>query len=159
MPRRRQQGGLRVVRKERFDLICAFSPEHRAGAVQQSATRFQQGPQRFKQPGLNERQLGNIRFTAQPANIRVATHDARGRAGRIEQNCIEQLTIPPSRGVGCISDHNLRLQVQALQGLMNFFTAGGIHIQRGDLAVRYLQQMSRFATGRGAGIQNAQRAV
>ena len=117
MPGRRQQTGFSVVCKKRPDLILPLGPEHRAGAVHQSSARLEQRPERPQQARLLRRELGHIAFTAQPAHVGVAAHDARGGAGRVEQDGIKSLPVPPALGRARISRQDLGLQAQAPQGV------------------------------------------
>ena len=85
------------------DLLLAFGLEDRTGRVDQPAARLEQRPQSVKQLALDRDQRRHIVRSAQPTDVGVAPHDARGGARRIEQDRIEQAAIPPDRrlaGIG-----------------------------------------------------------
>src|SRR5690606_5700228 len=84
-----------VALKERWCLVAAFGTEHRTGGITEPAARAQQGPQGVAQRALRLRQGRDIAFAAQPAHVGVATHDARGGAGRVQQDGVERAAVPP----------------------------------------------------------------
>ena len=78
-----------VARKERRDLPLALDMKNRADAVQHAAAQRQQRPKRAQKLALLAPELRHIALAPQPRHIRVAAHDARSGAGRIQQNRIE----------------------------------------------------------------------
>jgi hypothetical protein len=69
---------------------------------------------------------------------------------------MERLTIPPARGVGSIACDQPRRQSQSLQILLDALQALGRKVDRGQCREfrRKLQQVSGFATGRSACVEN-----
>ena len=104
---------------------------------------------------LNLRQLGDVFTTAQQLDIRMTTDHTSGRAGRVEQNGVEQFTIPPGIWRGHIGTHNLGAELQAGEVFMHPWQAVLFNIQRYDTGVCTFQQMAGFTTGSSAGIENA----
>ena len=179
------QSGICVALHKRIDLGLPLGAEHRAGAIHHAPAWFQQWPQGIEQAPLDVSQGGHIGFAAQPAHIGMAAHDARCGAGRVQQDGIEGLAVPPGGGVGRIGHfhlgraggrtcrsislfaagpgcgHSLTRQPQALQVVGDALAAHGIHLQRQHIhrpaqLLRPFQQMSGFATGGGTGIQHPQ---
>ena len=154
---RGQDQGISVVLNKRLDLGFAFGLENRTSAIQQSATWFDQGPKRFEQLGLNVGQLRHIGLAAQPTHIGVSPANARRCTGRIQQDAIKQMTIPPFGSVCGICSHNLRLYLQAFKVLLNALTALGVYIQGKYLGCwRTFQQVPSFAAGRCTSIKQTQ---
>ncbi len=113
---------------------------------------------------MQARQLADIGFAPQPTHIGVAPHDARGRAGRVQQNRIKLLTCCCgvfSKQQGIHHFHFCGIQLQALQILVDALGAFGVQFHRGQLQLvpvlrREFKQMRGFAAGRRAGIEHAQ---
>ena len=95
MARGGQPDGFSVACNKRLYLIFTLGPENRAGAKQQATARLEQGPQALQQARRNGSQLRHIGFPAQPAYIRMAAHDARGRTGYIGEYAVKWLPVPP----------------------------------------------------------------
>ena len=87
-------GGTAALQKC-VDLVLALAPEHRAGGVEQPAAGLERRPQRVQQLGLDAAQRGDVLGAAQPADVGMAAHDARGAAGRVQQDGVERLAVPP----------------------------------------------------------------
>ena len=148
-----------VVRNKRLHLRLALGAEHRAGAVQQPPAGPQQRPQRRQQPRLQGRQLRDVGFAAQPAHVRVAAHDARGGAGRVEQDGVEGLAVPPrggSAGVGGDAPAPAGPGAAGSRGCAR--SAPGRRPAPVTSRVGQFQQVRGLAAGRGAGVEDAQRA-
>ena len=78
--------------------ICclALALEDRAGGVEQPAAGLEQRPQRVQQLAPAARASArHVGGAAQPADVGVAAHDARGAAGRVEQDGVEGPAVPP----------------------------------------------------------------
>ena len=59
-------------------------------------------------------QLRNIILPTQPTDIRMSPYDPGGRAGGIQQDQIEETSVPPAWYSTRIRNNNLRLQPKAL---------------------------------------------
>lgn len=137
MPRRRQHLRIGVVCKKRLHLGITLCPEDGTSAIQQAPAGTQQRPQSLEQGRLQGCQLGNVGFTAQPAHVWMATHNAGRGARCVEQDGVERhataLRLPPVLRAGSIGHQDLGRQPQALQGFTNADAACGIDFQRRDL--------------------------
>jgi len=85
----------------------------------------------------------------------MATHNPRSRAGRIQQDGIKLLTVPPCIGRRRVGRQNFGLQAQPLQILANARTALWVNIERNHLGIAQFQQMCGLAARCSAGIQDA----
>jgi hypothetical protein len=149
------QKGLFVVRKKRLRLRLALGPKHRAGAVKQAPAWLEQWPQDGQQARLHGCELGDIAFTAQPAHVGMAAHDARSCAGRVEQDSVETIAVPPCGRLGGVGRDDPGLQAEAPQRLVNTLATRRIDVQGRDLRVCKFQQVRRLAARRGASIEDA----
>ena len=88
----------------------------------------------------------------------MATHDARGRAGHVGQDGVEQPAVPPAIHVDAVGDLDFGLQSEPLQIVLDALRAAGVDVERQQIKIGRFEQMRRLATRRGAGIEHA-RAV
>ena len=103
--------------------------------------------------------MGHIGFPAQPAHIRMAPHDARCGTGRVQQDGIERLPIPPCCRMGRIGGQYGSLQAEPRQVVVNTLASHGIDVQCGDCCVREFEQVPGFSTRGGTGVEYAQRSL
>ena len=126
-----------------------------AGGVDQYTARFEGVKSALQQATLHLDQLLDVAGAAQPAHVGVAAHDARGAAGRVQQDRVKGLAVPPSVRLAGVGRHRAGLQALALQGLGDAHQALGVGVQRGDVQVGQLQQVGGLASRRRAGVEHA----
>ncbi len=141
------------------DLRDALGLEDGTSGVEQPPARRQQRPERIEQARLGLRQRVDVSGTAQPADIRVAPHDARRAARRVEQDRVERPAVPPARGVGRVGSDRLRLKAEARKGLVDAAQPVGVAVEREDVEVAELEQVRGLAAGRRAGVEDRARRV
>jgi hypothetical protein len=137
------------------DLVLALRLEHRAGRVQQPAAGLEGGPQRVQQLGLDARQRRDVLGAAQPADVGVAAHDARGAARGVQQDGVEGLAVPPVGRAAAVARAGAAAQAQAREGVVHAQQALRVGVERQHVEVGQLQQVGRLAAGGGAGVQHA----
>ena len=107
--------------------------------------------------GRANRQRGDVIAPAQQLDIRM-TADHAGRGARhIEQDAVERFAVPPRRRLAGIGRDDLRSHSQPLQVLRDARQPLGRNIDRRQRSKfrRQLEQVTCFATRRGAGVENA----
>jgi hypothetical protein len=88
-------------------------------------------------------------------HIRPPSQHAGGRAGRVDQDAVERLALPPAGGCAGIADHDLGVQPQPHQVLADAFGALGIDSSAVRSISRAFEQVAGLAAGCGAGIEHA----
>ncbi len=95
--------------------------KHRTSAIQQSAARRQQRPQRVEQLRLDWQRAGPTSLGGAASARRAAVHNARGGAGGVEHDGVKGLAGgvrgKPVVWAAGIAQQHLGVQVQALQGV------------------------------------------
>ncbi|MOA34600.1 hypothetical protein D3C78_1559830 [compost metagenome] len=81
--------------EEGTDHLGVLGRQARAGGVEQHAADFQGRPQGIQQLALQGGQGGDVVGLAGQLDVRMATDHPGGRAGRIEEDALERLTVPP----------------------------------------------------------------
>ena len=148
--------GVAVVGAEGGQQFLIFRRQNGAGAIEQAAAGFQRRPERFQQLPLHPGELLQIQRRAQETNVRMAAQHAGAGAGRVEQNGIEGLAVPPvgrPAGVGGFQRCPL---AEALEIFRHPLQPGRVAVQGQQLGARgQFEQMAGFATRGGAGVENA----
>ena len=85
----------------------------------------------------------------------MSPYDPGGRAGGIQQDQIEETSVPPAWYSTRIRNNNLRLQPKALDIAANTLCAARVHLQSQHFGIGTLEQMSGFTAGGRTGIENA----
>ena len=104
LTRRGQGAGISVTRGKVCRLTLGLFREYRTADVKKLTADSQQAPQRITDARLGRRQTVDVGLTAQPADVGVTPHNARGTAGHIGEDAIKQATIPPVGGPGGITN-------------------------------------------------------
>ncbi len=155
LPRRGRCYRIGMAGEEGPGLLHPLLREHRAGDVQQFAAGPQQRPKRVEQRGLRGRERGNVGGATQPADVGVAAGDARGAAGRVEQNAVEGLSVPPGGWMGGVGGEGVRLQAEAVQGVFHPTQTLSVFVEGEQVAIAAFEQMHGLAARRGAGVEHA----
>ena len=147
--------GAGLTCQEGLDHLGIFLGQHRAGGIDQNAANGQGAPYLIEQLALQRGQRGDVVRLAGQLDIGMPTDHARGRTGRIQQNAVKGLSIPPGVQVAAIGRLERGLQAQALQVIPYPFQPGRFQIQRYHFLQRGLQfeNMAGLAAGRAAGVQ------
>ena len=100
-------------------------------------------------------QRGDIGRAPQQLDIGMTADHTTGRAGRVEQDAVIGLAVPPAGRRAGIADQQRGTQAQALQIGPHPFQARRVLVQGSQLQIGNLfQQMPGLAARRGAGIQH-----
>ena len=102
------------VQQGRLDLGIVFSAQDRAGRIQQGAARPEQGPRGIEQARLQRHQRIEVTGAAVQEHVGLAAHDPRGRAGRIDEDGVEGLAVPPGRRRGGVGNQGACGRIDAL---------------------------------------------
>ena len=149
-----------VALKKRLNHLVALHSKDRASAIQHSPARGQQGPQTLQQLPLCRSKLRAVARTAQPSHIRMSAHDPRGGTGRIEQDGIKTLTVPPVLWSARVGGQDLGRQGQTPEVLVDALAPCLIDVNGQYPGIRSnFKQMSGLPPWSRTGIQNAQRPI
>lgn len=152
-----QLAGARGAGKEIGDYLAVFLWHHRAGGIQQHAANVERGPERIEHLALQAGQRGDVFGLACQLDVRMPTNHAGRRTGRVEQNALERLAVPPGRRIARVGGHQLGLETQTLQVFGDPRQASGLEVQRGECGqARFaFEQVAGLAARRAAGIEHA----
>ena len=103
-PAIRKRDRLHIVMcgKEGCDLIAVLFRQYRAGDIQQLTPRREQRPERSQQTSLQICRHTDVLWPTSQLDIRMATYDAGGAAGRIQQDAFKATPVPPGLGLSSV---------------------------------------------------------
>ncbi|CAG9270540.1 hypothetical protein BCEP4_610012 [Burkholderia cepacia] len=136
-------------------LQFAFFGEDRTGHVKQFAARLHERPQRRQDATLLRDERRDVGLAAQPADVRVTTHDTGRRARHVGQDTIERAPVVPRVGRTRIADAHVRRERQPHEVLADPRRARGVAFQRNDFRIGEFEDMTGLAAGCRACVEHA----